>query len=198
MFFHHAYAAILLLLLSFIQFYPCHQTPTTRRVRLQAIDKAIVSNIRQFFSETKQSRNSQVQQMRNEMLQVILHKHGMQETIGQKVSNRLLAEHLHVRKKAVAKYRKNTAPFRKMQPPKKKSGLTKKSFIYQHNQLCHTIVKFWLDNSVPSPNKKDVKWRHSSKPGEHVRVYNADRSAYTIQCTTQKCNKDQRRCVGLL
>ena len=58
--------------------------------------------------------------MRNEMLQVILHKHGMQETIGQKVSNRLLAEHLHVRKKAVAKYRKIQHHFEKCSLPRKK------------------------------------------------------------------------------
>ena len=62
--------------------------------------------------KTKQSRDSQVQQMCNQMLQVILHDHGTKETIRHKVSHRLLAEQLYVRKKAIAKYRKNTIPFR--------------------------------------------------------------------------------------
>ena len=74
--------------------------------------------------------------MRNQMLQVILHDHGMKETIGHKVSDRLFAEHFYVRKKAIAKYWKNTVPFQKVQAPKKKTWLTKKSLIFQHNSFA--------------------------------------------------------------
>ena len=82
----------------------------------------------------------------------------MKEMSGHKVSDRLLAQHLYVRRKVTVKFKKNTIPFRKVQAPKKKTGLTKKSCIlHGHNQLCHTMVKFWLNNSIPSPNKKDVK-----------------------------------------
>ena len=41
-----------------------------------------------------------------------------------------------------------------MQPSKKKPGLTKKLFIFTHNKLCQTMVKFWLDHSLPSPTKR--------------------------------------------
>ena len=134
-------------------------------------------------------------QKREGMLQVLLNNHGMQQINRNEVSNSVIARHLSVPRKTVAKHRDNKIPFRKTQPSKKKPGLTKNAFIFQHNQLCQTMVKFWLDHSVPSPNKNDVEWKHSGKHGDHVQAYNKDKSSYTIKCTTGKCTKDQRRCV---
>ena len=74
--------------LNYLLFQPCHQSPSKQGLHLQVVHKAIVSNVRQFFNDTKQSRDSRVVQMRNQMLQVILHDHGMKETIGHKVSDR--------------------------------------------------------------------------------------------------------------
>ena len=192
---HHAYAALLLFLLSFILFQPCQQSPTNQRVSLKGLNNALVSNVRQFFADTKKSRDFGVMQKREGMLQVLLNNHGMQQINRNEVSNSVIARHLSVPRKTVAKHRDNKIPFRKTHPSKKKPGLTKNAFIFQHNQLCQTMVKFWLDHSVPSPNKKDVKWKHSGKQGDHVRAYNEDKSSYTIKCTTGKCTKDQRRCV---
>ena len=47
--------------------------------------------------------------MRNQMLHVILYDHGMKETIGYKVSDRLLAEHLYVISKSAGTQEKDWA-----------------------------------------------------------------------------------------
>ena len=56
-------------------------------------------------------------------------------------SNLAITKLLSVRKKSVAKHHNNKIPFKKMQPLKKKSGLTNKMFILEHHQLNQTIVK---------------------------------------------------------
>ena len=111
--------------------------------------------------------------MHKGMLQVLLNNHGMQQINEHKVSNTLIASHLSVTRKAVSKHRENMIPLRKPH---------KESIHISANQLCQTMIKFWLDHRVPSLNQKDVKWKHSDKPGDHVHVqaYNEDMSAYTI------------------
>ena len=52
----------------------------------------------------------------------------------------------------------------------KSKGLSKKHFIYKHNNLVQLIVKFWIEQSTLSPDKKDVVHKHSERPGDHSRV----------------------------
>ena len=132
---HRAYAALLLFLLSYMLFQPCQQSPTKQRVSLKVLNNALISNVRQFFVDTKKSRDFGLMHKHEGMLQVLLNNHGMQQINGHNVSNSVIASHLSVPRKAVAKHRNNKIPFRKTQPSKKKSGLTKNAFIFQHNQL---------------------------------------------------------------
>ena len=197
MLFPNFYTAMLLLLLTLMQFNPSFQTCTKNPHSLAIVNKAVLSNLHHFFASTKDSRETHVQLMRDQVLQVVLNNHGMNDVSTKEVSNRTIAKHLSVSRQSVAKHRSNKIPFKKVQPSKKKPGLTKKAFIFKHNALCQLMVKFWLDHSTPSPNKKDVRWKHSNKAGDHVREYNTNiyRTAYTIQCTSGKCQKDQCRCV---
>ena len=176
MLYPHSVAAILLLLLIFKQFNPAVLTPTKQHVSI--IRKTLCSNVEHFFAATKNSRDTEILGMRENLLQIALHNHGMKDTTNTELPHAAIAKKFPVSRKAVVKHCNNKLPYKKMQPPKKKTGLAKSSFIFKRNKLCQTVVKFWLDHSTPSPNKKDFKWNHSRKPGEHVRVYNADHTAY--------------------
>ena len=111
------------------------------------------------------------------------------------MSDQTIANHLHISKTSVtvSKHSNAKIPFKKMQLNRKKTGLLKKAFIYEHDQLCQVMAHFWNDNSTPSPNKKDVKFNHSTKPGDTVQVHDAEKATFTVQCITGKCKKDQRR-----
>ena len=153
------------------------------------------------FLETKDSKEQSVLNTCNQLLKIVLHDYGMKGLDENALSTRAISNHLAVRRKSIAKHRSNKIPFKKMQASRKKQGLSKKSFIFQHNPLCQLMVQFWNEHSTPSPNKKDVKWIHSKQPGDHVRVHNEDNTTFTVQCmrTTSKCRKDQRRwCTSLL
>ena len=127
---HRAYAALLLFLLSFILFQPCQQSPTNQRVSLKGLNNALVSNVRLFFADMKKSRDFGVMQKREGMLQVLLNNHGMQQINRNKVSNSVIARHLSVPRKTVAKHRDNKIPFRKTQPSKKKPGSQRMSLYF--------------------------------------------------------------------
>ena len=191
MLFHNLYAAFLLLLLPFVQFQPTLQTPTQHGLSL--LHKAIVANTEQDLFDTKDSKESAVLDMRDQLLQIVLNEHGMNQCPQEHMSDRTIANHLRISRSTVSKHRNSKVPFKKMQPSRKKTGISKKSFIYQHNELCQVMVHFWNEHSTPSPNKKDVKFYHSSKPGDHVRVHDAEKGTFTVQCVTGKCKKDQRR-----
>ena len=158
MLFPNFYTAMLLLLLTLMQFNPSFQTCTKNPHSLAIVNKAALSNLHHFFASTKDSRETHVQLMRDQVLQVVLNNHGMNDVSTKEVSNRTIVKHLSVSRQSVAKHRSNKIPFKKVQPSKKKPGLTKKAFIFKHNALCQLMVKFWLDHSTPSPNKKDVRW----------------------------------------
>ena len=196
MLYPHSVAAILLLLVIFKQFNPAVLTPSKQHVSL--IRKTLCTNVEHFFAGTKNTRDAEVLGMRENLLQIALHNHGMKDTTNTELPNAAIAKHFSMSRSVVSKHRNNKGPYKKTQPPKKKTGTSKSSFVFKHNKLVQTVVKFWLDHSTPSPNKKDVKWNHSRKQGNHVRVYNADHTGYKIQCTTSKCMKDQRRCVVLV
>ena len=114
---HRAYAAFLLLLLTYMLFQPfimtCHQSPTKEGLCLKVLNNALVSNVRQLFADTKHFRDFRVIQMRKGMFQVLLNNHVMQQINGHKVSNTLISSHLFVMRKPVAKHRKKTVPCNK-------------------------------------------------------------------------------------
>ena len=184
-------AALLVLLLPFVQFQPTVQTRTEHELSL--LKDVIVANTQQYFLETKDSKEQSVLNTRDQLLKIVLHDYGMKGLDENALSTRAISNHLAVRRKSIAKHRSNKIPFKKMQASRKKQGLSKQSFIFQHNPLCQLMVQFWNEHSTPSPNKKDVKWIHSKQPGDHVRVHNEDNTTFTVQCTTSKCRKDQRR-----
>ena len=51
------------------------------------------------------------------------------------------------------------------------------------------MVNFWLEESVPSPNKRDVKIKHSEKPGDHERM--KDPMEFLSQFTAKPRNAKQ-------
>ena len=109
---------------------PSFQTRTKNPHSLAIVNKAVLSNLHHFFASTKDSRETHVQLMRDQVLQVVLNNHGMNDVITKEVSNRTIAKHLSVSRQSVAKHRSNKIPFKKVQPAKKKPGLTKKAFIF--------------------------------------------------------------------
>ena len=69
----------------------------------------------------------------------------------------------------------------------------KSCFHYKfYLQIWQLIFKFWIDNSVPSPNFKDIKHNHSKMPGDHQRVQAGD-GKFQIVCKTNKCQMHQKR-----
>ena len=77
MLFHNFYAAFLLLLLPFVQFQPTLQTPTQHGLSL--LHKAFVANTEQYLSDTKDSKDSAVLDTREQLLQILLNEHGMNQ-----------------------------------------------------------------------------------------------------------------------
>ena len=189
-------AALLVLLLPFVQFQPTVQTRTEHELSL--LKDVIVANTQQYFLETKDSKEQSVLNTRDQLLKIVLHDYGMKGLDENAVSTWAISNHLAVHHKSVAKHRSNKIPFKKMQASRKKQGLSKQSFIFQHNPLCQLMVQFWNEHSTPIPNKKDVKWKHSKNPGDHVRVHSKDNTMYTVQCTTLKYRKDQHMLVHCL
>ena len=147
-------AALLVLLLPFVQFQPTVQTRTEHELSL--LKDVIVANTQQYFLETKDSKEQSVLNTRDQLLKIVLHDYGMKGLDENALSTRAISNHLAVRRKSIAKHRSNKIPFKKMQASRKKQGLSKQSFIFQHNPLCQLMVQFWNEHSTPSPNKKDV------------------------------------------
>ena len=91
-------------------------------------------------------------------------------------------------------YWNNVTPLKDIKPAAKPKGLSKNHFIYKHNDLAQRIVKFWIEHSTPSPNKKDVVHKHSDRPGDHSRVKPGNGRANYIKCNYKpRCQTDQRR-----
>ena len=173
MLYPHSVAAILLLLVIFKQFNPAVLTPSKQHVSL--IRKTLCTNVEHFFAATKNTRDAEVLGMRENLLQIALHNHGMKDTTNTELPNAAIAKHFSMSRRVVSKHRNNKGPYKKTQPPKKKTGTSKSSFVFKHNKLVQTVVKFWLDHSTPSPNKKDVKWNHSRK-----------RARASVQCRSHR------------
>ena len=70
MLFHNLYAAFLLFLLPFVQFQRTLQSPTQHGLSL--LHKAFVTNTEQYLSDTKDSKDSAVLDMRDQLLQIVL------------------------------------------------------------------------------------------------------------------------------
>ena len=60
-----------------MQFQPTLQTPTQHGLSL--LYKAFVANTEQYLSDTKDSKDSAVLDMRNQLLQIVLNEHGMKQ-----------------------------------------------------------------------------------------------------------------------
>ena len=94
MLFHnfYVYAAFLLLLLPLMQFQPTLQTPTQHGLSL--LHKAFVANTEQYLSDTKDSKDSAVLDMRDQLLEIVLNKHGMKQYPQEHMSDRTIANPL--------------------------------------------------------------------------------------------------------
>ena len=75
MLFHNFDTAFLLLLLPFVQFQPTLQAPTQHGLSL--LHEANVTNTEHYFIGTKDSNESAVLQMHDQLLQIVLNDHGM-------------------------------------------------------------------------------------------------------------------------
>ena len=68
-------AALLVLLLPFVQFQPTVQTRTEHELSL--LKDVIVANTQQYFLETKDSKEQSVLNTRDQLLKIVLHDYGM-------------------------------------------------------------------------------------------------------------------------
>ena len=123
----HAYTASLLLLFTFTLLQRTFQSPTKAGLCLKVLNNAIVSNVQQFFCDMKQPRDFREIQMCNQMLKVIPNDHGTKKINGHQVFDRLITNHLSVRRKSIAKHCNNKFHLEKCRQPR--TGLTKKSLI---------------------------------------------------------------------
>ena len=71
MLFPNTFAAILLLLLIFMQFQPAILSPTKQQVSL--IREMLCSNVEHFFAATKTYRDTEFLGMHDNLLQIVLH-----------------------------------------------------------------------------------------------------------------------------
>ena len=60
----------------------------------------------------------------------------------------------------------------------------------------HSTLLEWAQH--PKPKQKFIKYQHSTEPGKHIQVHNAEKSTYTVQCITGKFKKDQHSWVYAL
>ena len=151
---HRAYAASLLFLLSFILFQPCQQSPINQRVSLKGLNNALVSNVRQFFADTKKSRDFGVMQKREGMLQVLLNNHGMQQINRNEVSNSVIARHLSVPRKTVAKHRDNKYHSEKHSHPRRSLGSQRMPLYFSTTSYAKPWLNFGLIIAFQAPTKK--------------------------------------------
>ena len=96
MLYPHSNAAILLLLVIFKQFNPAVLTPSKQHVSL--IRKTLCTNVEHFFAATKNTRDAEVLGMRENLLQIALHNHGMKDTTNTELPNAAIEKHfsMHV------------------------------------------------------------------------------------------------------
>ena len=159
-----------------------------------ALNDAMTKNAKQFFAESASARNDFVKQTRDQTLKILLNNANMKDLGPNVISDKFIAEELNCSRRAVRTYRNNTTPFKDFQPAAKSKGLGKNHFIYKHNDLAQLIVKHWIEESTPSPNKKDVVHKHSDRPGDHSRVTPGEGKANFIKCNVKgRCKSDQRR-----
>ena len=159
------------------------------------LHKAMLKNCTTYFEQTKDLRNVDALRDREHVLKVLLHSDAMTELPQSTMSSKFISKQLGgVSRKLVHKCRNSKVPFKAFSQKPRKKYLRKSAFIYNHNDLCQKMVNFWLENSVPSPNKRDVKIQHSEKPGDHERVRDPTGASFSLNCKTQKCRTAQRRC----
>jgi hypothetical protein len=161
---------------------------------ISALNDAMTANAKQFFADSASSRNNHIKQMRKQTLQILLNNANMSNLGPHVISDRLISEELKCPRKLVHAFRNNTTAFKDIKPPAKSKGLSKSHFIYKHNDLAQLIVKHWIEESTPSPNKKDVVNKHLHRPGDHSRVKPGVGKANYIKCNFKhRCKSDQRR-----
>ena len=161
---------------------------------ISALNDAMTANAKQFFTDSASSWNEHIKQTREQTLQILLNNANMTNIGPNVISDRLISEELNCSRKLVHAFRNNTTAFKDMKPPAKSTGLSKNHFIYKHNDLAQLIVKHWIEESTPSPNKKDVVNKHSHRPGDHSRVKPGEGKANYIKCNFKhRCKSDQRR-----
>ena len=159
-----------------------------------ALNDVLVKNAKQYFVESGTNRSAGSVQTREQMCKILLNNANMKDLTPDLISDHFIANELNIPRRLVRTYRNNMTPLKDIKPAAKPKGLSKNHFIYKHNDLAQRIVKFWIEHSTPSPNKKDVVHKHSDRPGDHSRVKPGNGRANYIKCNYKpRCQTDQRR-----
>ena len=160
------------------------------------LQNAMFKNCTTYFEATKDLRSVGALRDRDTVLSILLHSDGMSNITEAALPTSFIAKQLGgVSRRFVNKCRNSKVAFKAMSDKPRKKTLRKSSFIYKHNDLCRKMVNFWIEESVPSPNKRDVKIKHSEKPGDHERIKDPNGVSFSIHCKTKKCQTAQRRFV---
>ena len=80
----------------------------------------------------------------------------MKELTPDIISDKFIANELNIPRCLVHTFWNNETPLKDIKPAAKSKGTSKNHFVYKHNNLAQLIVKFWIEHSTPSPNKKDM------------------------------------------
>jgi hypothetical protein len=187
---------------------------------LSDLNTALLRNVKQYLTDTAFLRNDVISNTRDQLLQIMLHHSHMQH-VQHDISDSMIAKELTCSRALVTKYRNSKTPFKNIHAARKKKGLKPNCFLFKHNDLAQVynncllcllndktlciyvqqsifiifqlIVKFWIEHSTPSPSLRDVKYKHSQKPGDHARVRDENGRSYTVVCKTKKCQMHQKR-----
>ena len=147
-----------------------------------ALNDVLVKNAKQYFVESGTNRSAGSVQTWDQMCKILLNNANMKDLTPDLISDHFIANELNIPRCLVRTYRNNMTPLKDIKPAAKPKGLSKNHFIYKHNDLAQCIVKFWIEHSTPSPNKKDVVHKHSDRPGDHSRVKPGTGRANYIKC----------------
>ena len=161
-----------------------------------ALNDVLVKNAKQYFVESGTNRSAGSVQTREQMCKILLNNANMKDLTPYLISDHFIANELNIPRRLVRTYWNNVTLLKDIKPAAESKGLSKNHFIYKHINLAQLIVKFWIEHSTPSPNKKDVALKHSrsERPGDHSRVKPGNGHTNYIKCNYKpQCQTDQRR-----
>ena len=112
------------------------------------------ANTQQYLPETKGSKEESVLNTRNQLLQIILNKHGLKNLDENTLSIRARSQQLAVGHRSISKHRNNKVPFKKMQASKKNRVSQKRHLSFNTITFASSWCSFGTSTAVQAPIKR--------------------------------------------